>query len=263
MFGIKLCVFEFAKEKWDTQRTPEGIGYRIDLCSTFDRNGKLDDSTDQFITKHVEQPAVNAIKALANGEELGDGERRAMAAFIAFTHVRSPDVMKNVIDERIAEFNVGQRVGYEIFTRQWCADFKRPYNPTAIRDYLKRDYLKAVPLYCELKERQLLSWKWHQIRTNRDQPFILSDRPLYAQWDDDDQMGVISFPVSPQVALLLTFGGDVTCEKDRLDQVRDMNKRTIAHAKEFVVGWKPSFPGDDILPEKVAILRSLGYATAS
>ena len=246
MHGKKLCVYEFRKQKWDCERTPEGIGYRLHNCSFIDNDGKKNDELDQFITKEIEPPAIRGIKSLADGRDLSDQDKRPVARFIAYTQARLPGNMDAVLKQHVAEQNLADRWLDEICARKWCEQLNLPYTPETIYDYLKPTLIKAMPVWAEAKAKDLLTWDWHKITTDRDRPFITSDRLLFGQKDDDS--GVVSCPISPQVTLLMTRNGDLNPNRDMAEQVRDINKRTMANAKDFVIGWKPDFPGADLLP---------------
>jgi hypothetical protein len=58
---------------------------------------------------------------------------------------------------------------------------------------------------------------------------------------------LVSFPVSREVALIITDGTFRPPPKG-IDRVAAMNRQTMARAREFVVSWKESFPGDEFLP---------------
>ena len=81
----------------------------------------------------------------------------------------------------------------------------------------------------------------------RDKPFITSDRPVLAQWDQTQNVRLVTFPVSSEVALVIITGGQFNEARDRCIEARAMNRGTMDGATDFVVACKQNFPCDDFL----------------
>jgi hypothetical protein len=67
-----------------------------------------------------------------------------------------------------------------------------------------------------------------------------------ADWSEDARL--VSFPVSSEVALIIT-DGVFQRPANEFDAVAAINQRTRARGRVFVAGWKEDFPGDECLAE--------------
>jgi hypothetical protein len=85
------------------------------------------------------------------------------------------------------------------------------------------------------------------IQTTRERPFITSDRPVFAQWDREDDVRMVSFPVSSEFALIIINGGKFNEARDPTNEAVVMNRQTLDRARKFVVTCKEAFPGDELL----------------
>lgn len=212
-----------------------------------DDQGTRTDAFDQFLKLNVEDPAVPAMKRLAAGEVLEGDERFLVASFIALTAARSPDLMTTVIDEHLHSLAEPDRAELDDRVRMWCDQIGRPVDSTSYREYLKPRQLEELWRWSGNFREQLLQWKWHFVRTTRNEPFVTSDRPVLMQ--RDGEVRLVSLPVSTEVALVIITGGAFNEARDRTIEAHAMNRGTMDRAKEFVVACRESFPGDEFLTQ--------------
>lgn len=246
LFSDNLCVYDMRKRRWE-RRTPDGVGWFPHLCSMIEMDGTRTDAFDQYIKLHVEDPAAPALKKLATGGSLDDGERAAVAMFIALTAARSPELMNTVVEAHLSGLADGDRAELDALVRLWCEWTRKPYGPKAHSEFLKPSSFGAIWIWSQSLRRRLLQWEWHLVHTTRDKPFITSDRAVLAQWDHAQNVRLVTFPVSSEVALIIITGGQFNEARDRSIEARAMNRGTMDGATDFVVACKQDFPCDDFL----------------
>ncbi len=247
LFSDNLCVYDVRRRRWE-KRTPEGVGWFPHLCSMIELDGTRTDAFDQYLKLHVEDPAAPALKRLATGGSLEAAERAAVAMFIALTAARSPALMNSILDANLNDLADGDRAELDALVSLWCGWTGKPYGPDSHAEFLKPSSFGAIWIWSQSLQRRLLQWEWHLVRTTRDQPFVTSDRPVLAQWDRTQDVRLVTFPVSSELALVIIAGGQFNEARDCSTQASVMNRGTIARATEFVVACRPSFPGDEFLP---------------
>jgi len=255
MFSNNLCVYDKQKQRWE-RLTPEGVGWFPHLCSMIDMEGNRTDAFDQFIKVKIEDPGAPALKKLATGGTLDANERSAVALFVAITAARSPEVMNNVMSGHLGELAESDRAELDGLVKLWCQWTGKVYCPTSHNDFLKPSSFGAIWTWSQRLQHQLLQWEWHLVHTTRDQPFVTSDRPVFAQWDREQDVRLVSFPVSSEVALIAIAGGQFNEARDRASEVRAVNSQTIDRATEFVVACNHRFPADDYLTKVAERVRS-------
>ena len=246
VFSDKLCVYDIRKRCWE-RRTPNGVGWFPHLCSMIDMQGDRRDDFDQFLKLNVEDPAAPALKKLAMTEALDANERSAVALFVALTAARSPELMNSVMTDHLGKLSPGDRAGLDALVKRWCDWTGRRYGPKSHEEFLKPSSFGAIWIWSQSLQRRLLQWEWHLVYTTRDRPFVTSDRPVLAEWDRDQDLRLVTFPVSSEVALIVIAGGRFNEARDRTKEVLAMNRQTMDRATEFVVACKQSFPADEYL----------------
>jgi hypothetical protein len=246
LFSDNLCVYDVRKRRWE-KRTPEGVGWFPHLYSTIGMDGIRRDDFDQYLKRYVEDPAAPALKTLATGGKLDEAERAAVAMFIALTATRSPGRMSRTLEAYLSGLCEKTRTELDILVRHWCELTRQPYGDKAYNEFLKPSALGAIWSYSQSLQRDLLQWQWSLVQTIGDRPFVTSDCPVLAQRANGQDVGLVTFPVSSEVALVIT-NGQFNEVRDCSIQASVMNQRTIARATEFVVACRPSFPGDEFLP---------------
>jgi hypothetical protein len=247
MFSDKLCVYEMRKQRWE-KRSPDGVGWFPHLCSMIDMEGNRTDDFDQFLKRWVEDPATPALKKLATGGALDSGERAAVALFLTLTAARSPEMMNGVAMQHLGGLGTSARAELDELVKLWCGWTGKPYDAKSHSEFLKPSSFGAIWVWSESLQHRLLEWEWHLIQTTRDRPFVTSDRPVFAQWDREQGIRLVSFPVSSEFALIIITGGQFNEERDRANEVTAMNRQTMERATEFVVACKEAFPGAEFLP---------------
>jgi hypothetical protein len=215
-----------------------------------DMQGNRSDAFDRFLKLKVEDPAAPALKKLATGETLDANERAAVALFMALTAARSPELMSSVMTDHVGNLAADDRAELDDMVKLWCEWTGRPYNRKSHSEFLKPGSFGAIWRFSQSLQRRLLQWEWHLVHTTRDRPFITSDRPVFAQWDREQDVRLVSFPVSSEVALIVNAGGKFNEARDRTHEVYATNRQTMDRASEFVVACKESFPADDYLTRR-------------
>lgn len=246
MFSDNLCVYNMGKHRWE-KRSPNGVGWFPHLCSMIDMAGSRNDDFDQFLKRQVEDPAAPALRKSATGETLDPGERAPVALFIALTAARSPEMMNAVVTRHLGGLAPAARTELDDLVKLWCGWTRKPYDSRSHSEFLKPSSFGAIWVWSQSLQRRLLEWEWHLVRTTKDQPFVTSDRPVFAQWDRAQDVRLVSVPVSSEFALVVISGGQFNEARDRTREVAFMNRQTMHCASEFIVACKEGFPGDDFL----------------
>ncbi len=246
VFSDNLYVYDMRKRRWET-RTPSGVGWFRHLCSMIDMQGNRSDEFDRFLKLNVEDSAAPALKKLAMRGSLDASERAAVALFVALTAARSPELMSSVMTARLDNLAADDRAELDAVVKQWCGWIGKPYSSKSHSEFLKPSSFGAIWIWSQSLQRRLLQWEWHLVHTTRDRPFVTSDRPVFAQWDQDQDVRLVSFPVSSEVALVVIAGGQFNEARDRTNEAYAVNRQTMERASEFVVACKESFPADDYL----------------
>jgi len=195
----------------------------------------------------VEDPAAPAMKKLATGTTLDDAERSAVAMFIALTAARSPDVMGRLMTDHLDSLTQSDREELDVLVECWCQWTGQACDSKARVEFLKPSRLGAIWEWSQSLRRRLLQWQWHLVTTSRERPFVTSDRPVFAQWDLEQDVRLVGFPVSSEIALIVIAGGRLNEERDRANEVCAMNRQTMERANQFVVACRETFPADDFL----------------
>jgi hypothetical protein len=212
-----------------------------------DMKGNRTDDFDRFLKQQVEDHAAPALRRLATGATLDPGERAAVALFIALTAARSPDMMNGIVTEHLGGLAPAARAELDKLVKLWCGWTGKPYDSKSHSEFLKPSSFGAIWVWSQSLQRRLLEWEWHLIQTTRDRPFVTSDRPVFAQWDHEQDMRLVSFPVSSELALIVIAGGQLNERRDHATEVAAMNRQTLHRATEFVVACRKTFPGAEIL----------------
>lgn len=254
IFSDNLCVYDMRKQRWEP-RTPDGVGWFPHLCSMIDMDGKRTDDFDQRLKLNVEDPAAPALKKMATGDTVDNNERSVIALFIALTAARNPEMMNHVMGDYVASRSPSESAELEELVKLWCGLTGKPYAQNSHSEYHKPGMFDAIWHWSQDLQRRLLKWRWHLLHTTREQPFVTSDRPVLAQWDRDQDVRFVSFPVSSEVALIVIDGGQFNEARDRANVVYAMNRGTMDRATEFVVACKESFPADDYLTTRSVPVR--------
>jgi hypothetical protein len=246
MFSEDIQIYEFKKRRWE-RRTTKGVGWHPYLCSTLDEEGKWDDTFDQLLKKHVEDPAAPALRKLAQGETLDTGEHSAVALFMALTATRSPQMMTQMMFEHLNRLGSDDRKAWDTEAQAWQSKRRKSLGDRLDLVYMKEDLNEGINQFAPKLQQWLLQHKWHPIKTTRDRPFMISDWPVFGERTQDVRM--VSFPVSSELAFVV-IDGRFQEPPGNIDKVTAINRQTMARACEFVVCWKQDFPGDDCLAEK-------------
>ena len=246
MFSDKLHVYDMCKQCWD-ERTPYGVGWERRLFTMIDMQGNRTDEFDKFLKRKVEDPSAPALKKLATGNSLDNTERSAVALFIALTATRSPELMNLMTKDHVASLPASDQEELDDLAKLWCECTGQVYDSKARAEFMKPSSFGAIWLMSQSLRSRLLQWQWHFLSTPRDRPFVTSDRPVFLEWDREQDTRMVSFPVSSEVALIVTPEGLLNEKRDRANEVWAVNRQTMAHANKFVAACGETFPGDEVL----------------
>ena len=203
-----LCLYDMRKQRWE-KRSPDGVGWFPHLCSMIDMEGNRTDDFDHFLKQQVEDPGAPALRKLATGATLDPSERAAVALFIALTAARSPDMMNGVVTQHVGGLAPTARAELDELVKLWCGWTGKLYRSDSHSEFLKPSSFGAIWVWSQSLQRRLLEWQWHLVQTTRDRPFVTSDRPVFAQWDREQDLRLVSFPVSSEFALVVIAGGQL------------------------------------------------------
>lgn len=245
LFSDNLCVVDMRKQRWE-RRTPTGVGWFPHLCSMIDMDGSRSDGFDQFLKQKVEDPAAPALRKLATAEALSGEDRSAIALFIPLTAARSPELMSSVISTHIDNLEVEDRYEFAELVKIWCDTVGKDYGAESHHEFLKPSYFGATWEWSRRLHAILLRLEWTVIKTTKDETFVTSDRPVFAQQDPNSERQLVTFPVSTEVSLVMA-SEPLDSARDRSREVWTTNRQTMDRASEFVVASKSSFPGDEFL----------------
>jgi len=247
MFSNNLCVYDMRKHRWE-RRSPDGIGWFPHLYSMFDSEGNRTDEFEKFLSQQVENPAALALKKLATGTTIEPSERSTVALFVALTAARSPEMMNEVVAAHLGSLGPTDRDELDDLVKLWCDWIGKQYGSNSHSEFLKPSSFGAVWIWSKRLQDFLLKCKWHLIQTSRERPFVTSDRPVFMR--REQEMHLVSFPVSPEFALIIISGGELNEARDRTNEVWAINRQTLARATDFVVACKEQFFADELLNKR-------------
>ncbi len=246
LFSDNLRCYDLKTHRWE-HRTTHGVGWFRHLLTMIDESGNRTDAFDQFLKLNVEDPAAPALRKMATGDPVTQDERSAIAMFIALTAARSPAMTQQTMTSYLEQLSETERGEVNSLTRIWCGMIRRQLSDSAVTEFYKPSSLRAIWLWAKSFQHRLLQWQWHLINTVEDQPFVCSDRPVFAEWDQGQDIRFVSFPVSSIVALIVFSDGQLRQGLDDQENVRVSNRLTMAQATDFVVACRQAFPGDEFL----------------
>ncbi|MBD3249463.1 DUF4238 domain-containing protein [Candidatus Woesearchaeota archaeon] len=239
IFSNKLNVFTRKDGRWE-ERSPKGIGWFSHLFTVFNNAGKRTDEFDQFLKIKVEDPAAPALKKMAQGRCLNKDERSAIALFIALTAARSPDILRTTEHKYIHSITSEKRKEIQDLIELWSKMMGQP--SMSFDNFLQQNQLGGIWIWTKSMQERLLNWKWHLLNTTLDKPFVTSDRPVYAEWDRDTNIRLVSFPVASTVALLAINNSQISDGLTDDQNVCTLNRQTMDRATDFVVACQRKFP---------------------
>jgi Protein of unknown function (DUF4238) len=244
MFGKAIRVFDRKNAAWDkAPRTPKGVGWEWDLHSWTNYDGQAVDDFEQFLTEQVDTPAAPALRKAATGHEhLTEKDRELIALFIGFAGARCRELMNTCETAYFKEMPDEKHADLAEVAALWSDAVKKPLTE---RDVVRGGFLDAIHSCALLLRDQILTLTWQFIRTPRQLPFVVSDWPVWRQ--KFGTFSIVSFPISSEIALVMSDCPDFGVPDDPIKNVIEMNKQTIDRARSFIVCHQDSFPGDENL----------------
>ncbi|TWU12270.1 hypothetical protein CA54_10930 [Symmachiella macrocystis] len=249
IFSKHIRVYEADTRKWNSGPiTPHGIGWFPHLYSMINDAGERTDEFENFLQQHVDGPADRAMKVAAEQpDNLTDEQRATIALFIGFAAARSPSMMNSTRDRYFEKAPTEKINDLEQVVRMWCGATNQSYSDTSMRDFMKPSQLRSMIIWAASIQERLLAWKWTFIRASRENPFITSDWPVFAEHHAEEDIHIMSFPISSEVAVIINSSGEIRTDISQDDGVRAMNLQTLERAQHFVICHQDSFPGDESL----------------
>ena len=181
--------------------------------------------------------------------EMSDRERVILALFISASVARLPEMIAAVTTSYYESRSPEDRRHIDDEVEKLIA-MRSSTQPDRVRsEILKRDYFPmAWDIWMPSMVNRLLAWDWFWIQTDRVNPFVTSDAPVFLQKDLAQGIYLVSFPVSTEVAVLIcNRGGLVRRDHGDVERVELINQQTINRANEFVICHQTDFPGDRFL----------------
>ena len=187
MFSDNLLIFDRKKTRWE-ERTTNGIGWFLTFsqCMIQPANGQI--HLTKFIQSKIEDPkqrqlsrkwrAVNRSMIMVCA---------SIALFIGFKRfaARSPAMISQATHSRYLERILDvDREELERLARMWCQIAGLQFGPNSVEEFLKPSRFGATWAWAKDIQGRLLQWNWHTVNTSPDNPFVTSDYPTFAQWDD-------------------------------------------------------------------------------
>lgn len=244
IFSDNLQVFNIKKKCWDT-RTPNGVGWYPHICSMIDIDGKRNDEFDKLLKEKIEDPAAPAIKKLANRKDINEIERSAVASFIALIASRSPEMMQSVLNVYLNNISNVKREELDKWVNDWCRWHGKPFDSSSYNEFLKPSSFEGIWIWSQNLKLRLMQWEWHFVETTFERPFITSDYPVFAQWNRKQDVRLLSFPISSEIALIIITGGQFNLDRDHSNEAYAINRQTMDRATEFIVSCNKDYPGKD------------------
>ncbi|HUW81656.1 MAG TPA: DUF4238 domain-containing protein [Phycisphaerae bacterium] len=249
LFSDKIHVYERASGCWQ-KRTPRGVGWFPHLYSMLNQHGERTDDFERFLSEHIETPAGTSLRRAAQfPESLSRQEREAVAMFMGITAARTPAMMGVTVQAYFDSLPTTEVNDLDAVVSLWCSMTGRMSSDPerARREFMKPSAFGAILVWAVSLRDRLLEWTWTWVRTTPDQPFVTSDWPVYAEYVEQNDLRLLSFPLSSEVALVVNNSGMIRQDRDALQDVRAMNRRTMERASEFIVCRQPTFLGDEDL----------------
>ncbi len=246
MFGKNLFVYKRETHKWDI-RTTKGIGWFPYLYTMFDDFGERTDYFEKFLADHIETPIAPIIKKAATiPEKLNYIEREKIALFIGITAARIPSMVNKTLDEYFDKLPVDDIAELEGLVKLWCSITGLNYTTKSKNEFMKPSVFGAILIWAASLRDRLIKWNWTFNRTTRNQPFITSDSPVFAQ--KQGNIRLVTFPISSEIAVVIC-NTRFPNNRDTENDVIAMNRGTMEGAKEFIICHMNSFPCDTFLKQ--------------
>jgi hypothetical protein len=259
MGSKNLNVYFRNNGKWVT-RTPKRIGWKSHQLTIVDDNGNYTDKYDRFITENIESPAAPIIQSIstaknANLHDLSEEEIHLISMFISVIATRSPSLMESAFKSYTDSLATTTKKELEEAASQWRT-IENSTNKT-IDNFLKMIKVGGLFKWLPTLYSRILGWNWHLITTNQFNPFITSDRPVFAQ-QNDKNIKMIGFPISSEVALIIS-NGIIRSDCDSDSHIKAINYQTMVNANEFIVSSQTNFPGSDCIENWRKCESKLGF----
>ena len=117
--------------------------------------------------------------------------------------------MNGVVTQHVGGLAPTARAELDELVKLWCGWTGKLYRSDSHSEFLKPSSFGAIWVWSQSLQHRLLEWQWHLVQTTRDRPFVTSDRPVFAQWDREQDLRLVSFPVSSEFALVVIAGGQL------------------------------------------------------
>lgn len=195
MFSDNICIYESRTQAWSIgHRTPKGIGWFPHLYNMTAENAQRTDAFEDFLQKYVDGVAAPVMKkAACEPENLNKQERESIALFIGFALARTPEIMHSTQDDGLSKLSDNRSTELIEMAIEWCRSIGKPYTDRSLKEFLKPGLLKAVVSAALSIRDRVLQLHWSFVRTTEDEPFIISDWPVYAEHDPKSNTRSLAF----------------------------------------------------------------------
>ena len=211
--------------------------------------GYLEDDDERWLSEHVEGPAIRLLSALRDGEPLEMADREHMALYLEMMLRRSYWYRQKLVDgwpRVLAEYWANMNENPE----RWAEEHQltvghvpeaNRYLETLQKERVSLKYRLFRPIHSNPELLKLIFlMTWRIVRTDKANPFVTSDTPLYFHkgigFIPPD--GEFSVPLASHAAL---HGSWQPSKNGLLESVelwptlnREINRRTVTGAERFV-----------------------------
>ncbi|KVD49043.1 hypothetical protein WS61_05555 [Burkholderia sp. ABCPW 11] len=229
----RLAVYDRVRNVYRAQR-PSEVAHRRDYYAYEDEQGNRVFDIEAALGE-VETAASHSIRRVDNGDELGDGDRMTLAAYVAFQYTRTPAYVAWL--EAFRAHGAG---------REEAEALPEPLDPGVERAEAIGAMLRHAPRFAHVFLR--LNWTiWR--RESERFSFVTSDSPVCRVWRDQPEQDVYAGAgfLSPEVITLLPLSqvstlamsgiGDQIAQRSLTrDQVRRVNLAVVNQAQHYVFG---------------------------
>jgi hypothetical protein len=236
----------------------ENRHFRSNLVKIAQENNLYSDTTEDILTRTIEQPCIPIFEKICAKEPLEPIERLFLTDYIIIMKFRTPAQRDSTL-ERIDE----ESEPYTENLKNWLhtiAISKTPLSEKAncFLEQIGRKKLQDIvdpkqvweftlnPEKYPQTRKAIFSMYWHFF-VHRDRVFLTCDNPFFyfKEIGLAHNQTEITFPISSNIALLATWQqrGHSLYSNPTDSTIRQINKRTVANASKFIfshdyVDWK-------------------------
>lgn len=225
---------------------------KVPIAAAAQATGFYNEDTERRLNEVVEGPAHAALARLRRHEQLLQGDREALAAYMAVMLMRVPAkrrrsmaMFPSVVDKVMADVSA--------LVEGWAKDPKTDQRLAARRrlevEWARERFLEEPPEEVLARVRSpwpskrvleaVYSMTWRVVVAPKDNPFLTSDNPAFFF----ESLGLgrpeseLTFPLAPDLALLGSWQGQreaLLLVQPRPRVAKEINRRVASGAERFV-----------------------------